>query len=157
MTIVALKSSYLLAYTFFGACCGLLGGKEACANQKGDAMESISLISEQVIEFFGELYLHEPEELRLRVQFRDYLGLLSRNMRLVRPQGPLHAHRCVCGTFVLCETPASKECAHNPRCRDCGALPLDRDPATHQASTKAHGRTELSVTSESCATESQCQ
>jgi hypothetical protein len=110
-------------------------------------MDTITLIPEQLIEFFGELYLHEPDELRVRVQFRDYLWLLLRNIQPILPHGPLHAHQCACGTFVLCGTPASKACTHNPCCRDCGSLPLDSVRATRQASTKAHGRTELSVRS----------
>jgi hypothetical protein len=84
-------------------------------------MSSTALVSDQMIEFFGELYRHEPSELRSRVQFRDYLDLLLRNQEPVRFHGPSHVHRCACGTFLLCERPANSECGREPRCRDCYA------------------------------------
>jgi hypothetical protein len=115
--------------------------------QKEDAMDTIGL-PEQVIEFFGELYLHEPAELRGRVQFRDYIGLLSRNMHPNMPYDPLHAHRCVCGTFLLCRTPASKACAHSPCCRDCGSLSLNGNRETHHPGIKARRPSEPSVATE---------
>ena len=42
-------------------------------------MGDTALFSDQVIEFLGELCVHEPDELRTRIQFRDYLELLLRN------------------------------------------------------------------------------
>jgi len=89
-------------------------------------MDNLTSVPEHVIEFFGELYVHEPDDVRARIQFRDYLGLLlHERLPVSLPHGPLHAHRCICETLVLCETPAGRTCAHNPRCRNCGPLPLN--------------------------------
>ena len=94
-------------------------------------MDSTAPVSDQVIEFFAELYMHEPPELRSRVQFRDYLDLLLRYMEPVRFHEPSHVHRCACGTFLLCESPAKSDCGREPRCRDC--YPTAADLGTRSA------------------------
>jgi hypothetical protein len=104
-------------------------------------MNSIAPVSDQVIEFFGELYVHEPPELRSRVQFRDYLDLLLRNMEPVRFHDPSHVHRCACGTFVLCDSPTNSECGREPRCRDCcsAAVALDTRRTGEDLNLRAFG------------------
>jgi hypothetical protein len=84
-------------------------------------MGDTALFSDQVIEFLGELYVHEPDELRTRIQFRDYLELLLRNTPRITTYHPFHAHRCACGTFLTCEAPSAEACAQQPSCRECRA------------------------------------
>jgi hypothetical protein len=52
----------------------------------------------------GELYLHEPDELRLRVE-----ELLRRNKPRIVTYNPFHAHRYACGTFLTCEARPAKD------------------------------------------------
>jgi len=61
--------------------------KESCDSRIG-----LYLIS------LGELYLHEPDALRLRVE-----ELLRRNKRRIVTYNAFHAHRYACGTFLTCE------------------------------------------------------
>lgn len=82
-------------------------------------MSDAAPVSDQTIEFFGELYLHEPDELRSRVQFHDYLLLLLRYQERVRSHDSSHVHRCDCGTFLLCDRPDKSDCGNKPCCRDC--------------------------------------
>lgn len=104
-------------------------------------MNSTAPVSDQVIEFFGELYMHEPPELRSRVQFRDYLDLLLRNMERVRFHDSSHVHRCSCGTFMLCESPANSECSRQFLCRDCNsaAVGLARSSTGEDLNLKTFG------------------
>ena len=88
-------------------------------------MSSTVPVSDLVIEFFGELYMHESPEVRSRVQFRDYFDLLLRNSESVRCHNPVHVHRCACGTFVVCENPANSECRESQTsCSDCSSTAL---------------------------------
>jgi hypothetical protein len=88
-------------------------------------MEESTLVADQVIEFLGELYLHEPNELQRRVQFRDYLQLLLRNKPRIVTYGQFHAHRCACGIFLTCGASSTEGCAQHPRCRGCDAGPFN--------------------------------
>jgi hypothetical protein len=88
-------------------------------------MNNSAPVSDQMIEFFGELYRHEPSELRSRVQFRDYLALLLRNQEPVRFHDPSHVHRCACGTYLLCERPTNSECGLELYCHDCHSPAVD--------------------------------
>ena len=101
-------------------------------------MNSTVLVSDQMIEFFGELYIHEPHELRSRVQFRDYLDLMLRNQEPIRFHDPAHVHRCASGTFLLCERPASSDCGRELHCRDCGSGVVDL-AALRASNLKAFG------------------
>jgi hypothetical protein len=89
-------------------------------------MGNTASVSDRVIEFLGELYVHEPYELRMRVQFRDYLELLLRNEPRIMTYNSFHAHRCACGTFLTCEAPSTEECEQKPTCSDCKATSFDQ-------------------------------
>ena len=86
-------------------------------------MERLLVVDDSVLDFVGELYVHEPE-LKGRVTFADYLAISLHGF----PEGSerrnefaetFHAHRCHCGTWVTCERPSfpADACAAEPLCR----------------------------------------
>jgi len=102
-------------------------------------MSNTASVSDRVIEFLGELYVHEPYELRMRVQFRDYLELLLRNEPRIMTYSPFHAHRCACGTFLTCEAPSSEECDQKPNCSDCKVTSFDQPQESRNPKIESGG------------------
>ena len=97
-------------------------------------MERLLIVDDSVLDFIGELYVHEPEPVKGRVAFGDYLtislhGFPEGSERRGDFAAPFHAHQCHCGKWVTCETPALSvdACVEEPLCkyhRPLGSGPL---------------------------------